>query len=70
MKKRRKRGWPPKGAYPHPKGGYILEMEPKPGDRIRVIGHQREEPDLEALAKAVVELAYELEKRKRNNNQS
>ncbi|MCP4304941.1 MAG: hypothetical protein GY788_08735 [bacterium] len=43
-------------------------MKPKPGDRIRIIGHPREEPDLEALAKAVVELAYELEKRKRDND--
>lgn len=45
-------------------------MKPKPGNRIRVIGHLREEPDLVALARAVFELAYELEKRKRDKNQS
>lgn len=63
MKKRRKQTWPPKGAYPHPKGGYILEMKPKPGDKIRVIGHLREEPDLETLARAFIELALELQRR-------
>ncbi len=49
-------------------GGYILEMKPKPGDRVRVIGHLREEPDLKRLAKCFIELALELQKRERDND--
>lgn len=49
--------------WTHPAGGYIIEMKPEPGDRVSVIGYLRDEPALVALPRAVVELAYELEKR-------
>lgn len=67
MKKHSKGSWLPKGAYPHPAGGYIIHGKAKPGDRFRVIGHLREEPDLEALAKLMMELAVELRQRDKNN---
>lgn len=56
-KRRRARSWPQKGSYPHPAGGYIVHGPVKPGQRIRVVGHLKAEPDTEKLAKALIELA-------------
>lgn len=64
MKRRkRKNDWPPKGAYPHPTGGYILPGKPMNG--IRVTAHLKAEPDYDALAKAFILLA-EIEQQGRN----
>lgn len=63
-------GWPPKGSYPHPEGSYIVPGSVEPGQRIRVIGHMKAEPDYDKLAKALIELAEDLNKRNRGSNQS
>lgn len=54
------RGWPPKGSYPHPAGGHILEGPIKPGQQIRIVAQLKKEPDLKVLARAYFELAKQL----------
>ena len=43
----------PKGSYPHPDGGYIVES----GRRLKIIAHHKAEPDTKAIAKALIRLA-------------
>jgi hypothetical protein len=56
------RSWPPKGAYPHPAGGYIGPTRTHRG--IQVTTHLRAEPDTKRLALTVIELARQLGKRR------
>ncbi len=49
------RQWPPKGAYPLPGGGYAQDSRSKNDVHLRF--HLREEPDLERLARVIIELA-------------
>jgi hypothetical protein len=67
-KRKHARGWPPKGSYPLPGGGYALDGRnnaTKSGRKIVVTAKLRTEPDLEKLALAVIELAKHLDKQQR-----
>jgi hypothetical protein len=65
MKRRRHaHKWPPKGSYPHPTGGYIISSRRKNG--IKATGHLKAEPDENALAKAFIELARNLDRKSDN----
>jgi hypothetical protein len=67
-KRKHARNWSPRGSYLHPAGGYILPGGRRPGDRIRVTAHLKAEPDTEKLARAIVELAKHLDKKKRTKD--
>ncbi len=63
-KRMRAHSWPPKGSYPLPGGGYGLDgiHVTKDGRRIRTTAHLKAEPDLKALAGALLEHAKHLDK--------
>lgn len=66
MKRRKRaRAWPPKGSYPHPAGGYILEGPVVPGQGIRVSAHLKAEPDMKKLTHVVIMLAKQLAREER-----
>ena len=60
----RRKGKYPKGAVPLPGGGYALTTSSRDanGRTIRITGIVREEPDLESLAKAMIQLAEDVNK--------
>lgn len=60
-----KHGWPPKGSYPHPAGGHIVHKPVRSGQRIRVVGHLKAQPDTKGLALAIVELTKHLVEQER-----
>lgn len=66
-KKRRSRakhpGGLPKGAYRLPTGGYaeiIGRFQTRRGQQFHIVGIRREQPDVERIAQAVLELARQL----------
>ena len=50
----------PKGSYPVPAGGTMLP--PTSHDGIKVQGLLRDEPDVEALARLVLDIAREMQR--------
>lgn len=69
MTKRRKRETCralPRGAYPVPEGGYMVESVSQPNrkrQRLRIIAHHRAQPDVAAIARAVLLIAKEKTKK-------
>ena len=52
----------PKGSYPHPSGGYIVERSYATADgrRLKILAHHKADRDAEALARVFVRLAEDL----------
>ena len=64
--------WPPKGSYPLPDGGYGLDRTyvGKNGRRIRITSKLKAEPDLKALARALIEHAGQLNQERQGESNS
>lgn len=64
-KRRGARGWPPKGAYPLPGGGYGLDRTyvTKDGRRLHSKAHLKAEPDTKKLALAIIKLAEHINRK-------
>lgn len=62
--------WPPKSSYPLPDGSYALDHAGslKNGRRIHITAKLKAEPDTEAIANALIELAKYLDKERPDEN--